>query len=418
MRNLKHFCTPLQWGTLLHVTLQWQRCFRDEYDLMSQFLYPTDDLATSYPGRDVPWDEGYRVVIHQDGTIVGIDDEDFDNRLTLMRSDIIRYRFDLKQFRRETSPILGLKPDETEIDRNNCTILWGVWEPEKGAAFPVRLLLLHFQDNLKEQLYEMIVNRHAPGEMILTPTRDDWKDGIEELARKNKLLLVPLDEIFQEENGKILPTPEWNEYLTAFCKMIEMDLPSSLQQKTPEAAQYEFRRKGQMWVLRFDGKEMFLKDGVGPQHISVLLSQPGRSIYAVDLQMLAAKQDTATAPRPTAAGEMSDAATIREVESRARELLADLDVARRDGNSILESEIEDEIDQLKNYLCQVKGIDGEARKSNNPADSIRRSVQQMIKKTIDTIGLELPDCASHLAHAIRTGFVVSYNPTSEVQWVL
>ncbi len=114
--QLKHFCRPLQWGILHHVLLQWRRCFRDEYDFMSRYLFPTDELATDYPGKDVPWDQGYRVVIHKNGTIVGIDDEDCYNRLTFTKADIIKYRFDLKMFRRETSDCLGLKPDTDEID--------------------------------------------------------------------------------------------------------------------------------------------------------------------------------------------------------------------------------------------------------------------------------------------------------------
>jgi len=173
-----------------------------------------------------------------------------------------------------------------------------------------------------------------------------------------------------------------------------------------------------MWVVHFNSNEMFLRDGIGPQHISVLLSQPHQSIYAVDLQMLASKQNLETTPRPHSGGEMSDSKTLLEVETRAKELLSALDTARREGNSMFESEIEHEIEQLKDYLCQVKGKGGEVRKSANPSDSIRRSVQQMIKRTIETIAEELPECARHLSRSIQTGFVVNYNPESELPWVL
>ncbi len=216
-------------------------------------------------------------------------------RFELKKEDIIFYKFDLRRFRKEMCEGFGLVSQTGDVDLYERNIPWGTWEPEKGARFPVSFFLGWHGRAFSDRLAEVALNREAAGEMIITSNRRYWDEDALALAQKHRLLLVPLDEIIQVEDGKFLPTPEWNEYLTAFCKMVEMDLPSKLG-GAPKADPFEFRRKGQMWMVRFDGKEIFLRDGVGPQHISVLLSQPNRSIYAVDLQMLASKQDPETRP--------------------------------------------------------------------------------------------------------------------------
>jgi hypothetical protein len=80
----------------------------------------------------------------------------------------------------------------------------------------------------------------------MTPTRHEWKNGLEEMARENKVLLISLNEIVQIENDKLLPTQEWNEYLAAFCKMVEIDYRYCFKRKRrnmylPNAAHVFFR---------------------------------------------------------------------------------------------------------------------------------------------------------------------------------
>jgi hypothetical protein len=341
-----------------------------------------------------------------------VNTEDASDTISLTQEDVIVYDFNIGLFREIVCDILGFRPSRAEIGQYGHAFPVGNWEPVGGQSYPVHWITARDPRVCGKQVREMLFDNPSPM-IFLTPSRRKWDMDTLGIIAKHKSTIAPLDELVTVDGGgRWCATPLWNETLTHFYR-VQNPLATTL-----ELPPYSFCKRGQMWVVRFNGMETFLKDGVGPQHISALLSQPGKSVYAVDLQMLASKQDIDTAPRPTAAGEMSDTTAIREVERRAKELLSDLDTARREGNSLLESEIEDEIDQLKDYLCQVRGLGGESRKSGNPADSIRRSVQQMIKKSIDTISDELPDCAKHLSRSIRTGFVVSYTPECEIHWVL
>ena len=413
---LTNCCELLGNADWRHIMFDWRRHLGEEFEPLSRFLLPTDELSTTYPATEDSY--GCEVQVHEEnGRYIGTVPRS-RYRVEMKLSDILVHQFDLWRLRKEMCDGFGMVPLSGEIMRWDHTVPWGNLELEKGVTVPITLFIGgDYLRSFRERVMDQIFEREAVGEIVFTANRFEWDGKIEERARQHKILLVPFDEVVQLKEGKFLPTPQWDEYMITFYQMVEMDLPSTLC-KAPKITQFEFRKKGQMWVIHFHGHEMFLRDGVGPQHISVLLSQPNKSLYAVDLQILASKQDLETTPRPQANGEMSDLKTIQEVERQAKDLLTALDTARREGNSMLESEIEDEINQLKDYLCQVKGLGGEIRKSSNPSDSIRRSVQQMIKRTIDTIHEELPDCARHLSRSIRTGFVVNYNPEKILPWVL
>ena len=167
-------------------------------------------------------------------------------RVELTKADILLRKFDLHRFRREMCQGFGLIPQSGEIDQLERTIPWGTLEPEKGMGFPVTLFLGWCGRLLRDRLLEATL-RETKGAMIMTANRRDWDVDVLNIARKHKLLLVPLDEIVQIEDGKLQPTPEWEEYLAAFYKMVEMDLPSRLREKPPGNL---FAKRGE-WVLRF-----------------------------------------------------------------------------------------------------------------------------------------------------------------------
>ena len=423
--RLQHFCQPFQWGILFHVLLQWRRSFRDEYDFMSQFLLPTDELATDYPGKDVPWDTGYRIVIHKNGTIVGIDDEDCTNRLTLTKADIIQYRFDLKRFRRETCECLGLKPDSGDIKPLDRVIPWGVWEPEKGTAFPVTLLLHCFYDRFKETILERVLNRATTGEIILTPTRNHWKDGLDELARKNNLLFVPLDEILQLEDGKLLPTPEWDEYLTAFCKMVEMDLPSQLRSK-PQGNL--FAKRGE-WVFRFSGRDITLNGNLqGPAFIRRLMMTPNQEIHVEQLwkEVFGTGDGNFAQIESGAEGEwdsflssgddMLDDAGKSDYQKRLLQLHWDRAEAESVNDTAWLERIDAETGAISDQLLKTVDGKGRPRKVGNERDRLRKRISNNITKAIGLIARTHSELADHLKKSVEMGEYMVYRPSEVSQW--
>ena len=48
-----------------------------------------------------------------------------------------------------------------------------------------------------------------------------------------------------------------------------------------------FRKEGNFWSVRFEGKTIQIKDGKGALYLSYLLGQPGRDFPAVELLKVA-----------------------------------------------------------------------------------------------------------------------------------
>jgi len=410
--RLKNYCGQIQSAQLSHLMVLWKNELQEEYNFLLRFLYPTDELAVRYP-KD-PWCD-YRVVYYPDGRIAGIDDEDVFDRVKLTRADVLCHKFDLKEFRHEMCDGFGLIPSPVEIGNPYHGIPWGTWEPEKGAAFPVTLLggSLDFRGRVSER----ILRRKAPGEILIIPTRLCWTSDLDELARENKVLLVPLNEIVQMEDDKLQPTPEWDEYLTAFCKMIEMDLPSSLQ-GTSHIPPYEFRKKGEVWIVRFEGEETYLKDSVGLQCIGQLLTKPRDPVFVMELRAILNGQKLDSIAQPSTREDVVDQETLTDLKRRYLELQSELEEAQRDGNEIIEAEIEQEMEKIIHYLGQVKAINGESRKVNDDFEKARSATSKAFWRSVNQIRGDLPRLAAHLEKSCVVGMVCNYSPERKIDWVL
>ena len=79
-----------------------------------------------------------------------------------------------------------------------------------------------------------------------------------------------------------------------------------------------FRRDGELWVLRFEGREVRLPDAKGLRDVSLLVAAPGREIAALDL---------AGAPAGGDAGPVLDRAARDAYRRRLQDLEEELDDA-------------------------------------------------------------------------------------------
>ncbi|MCL2118990.1 MAG: hypothetical protein FWH27_11245, partial [Planctomycetaceae bacterium] len=181
---------------------------------------------------------------------------------------------------------------------------------------------------------------------------------------------------------------------------------------------HEFRKRGQKWVVRFAGSDdVYLNNTDGPYYVAMLLANPGKSMHALDMHQIVSKRDPAKTPKELVVA-MSDRQTLSDVEKQLRKLLEELDQARRDGDQIVEQETLDEIEKLKQYLAETKGLGGQSRNFSDAADSIVRTVRQLIKRTINEIDENLEDCAKHLRNSIKTHSVLYYDPETKIDWKL
>jgi hypothetical protein len=303
-------------------------------------------------------------------------------------------------------------------------IPWGTWEPEKGMAFPVTFYMFYFGDRFKEATFERMLDRQS-AEIILTPPRKHWKDDIEELARKHKMLFVSLDEILQMENGKFLPTPEWDEYLTAFCKMVERDLPSRLRNQ-PE--RNLFAKRGE-WTFHFSGKDMTLNGNLqGPAFIRRLMMTPHQEIHVEQLwkdvfgngegnfAQIESGAEEGWDSFLSSGDDILDATGKADYQKRLLQLNRDRAAAESANDTAWLERINEETEAISTLLLKAVDGKGRPRKVGNERDRLRKRISKNITKSIELIARSHRELGDHLKMFVGMGEYMSYRPSESIQW--
>ena len=315
----------------------------------------------------------------------------------------------MRRFRKLLAEVLKISPASDTIKKLDCTIQLGNLALAPGEEYPVYMILVDRRNFFKDDVSTLLFKLKTPF-IVTTGTRMFWDEGLVEVLRERNIPLLALSEALEFRDGQFVPTDVWHGAIESFRKTLHPENMVAM----PE---YEFRKMGQGWVIRFEGNDTFIKDGIGPNYISLLLRKPKTPIFASDLQAIAAGQKPEHTQR-VSSGHKSDAATLEQIHKRYNELVAELEEAKQDHNNLLEKEICDEIEKLMNYLAEATGWDGYVKKEIDEAEKIRQAVYRAIQRTIILLEELLPECAEHLEDAIETGFTINYMPSTPVEWIL
>jgi hypothetical protein len=206
---------------------------------------------------------------------------------------------------------------------------------------------------------------------------------------------------------------------TALVARIEREArPSSAAGAPPEQAagdpgpDHVFRRDGEVWTLRYGGRQVRLRDSKGLRDLHALLTRPGTAVAALDL----ASGAPGRVPAATDTGEVIDAQARSAYRQRLRELeeaAAEADAAADIGRS---ARVAAERDALVEALTQAYGLGGRVRRAGSDAERARTAVTARIKDAIRRIGEAHPDLGRHLARSVRTGTFCVYEPDQPTTW--
>ena len=202
----------------------------------------------------------------------------------------------------------------------------------------------------------------------------------------------------------------------------EVDRPANL-----------FLKQGDYWTLKFGSNQPIrLKDSVGLVYIHHLIQHPGQELLAMMLVQQtrgdAAVGRTATAAETRDAdlslddfsgtGPSLDEQALQEYKERIEDLKEDIDEAERNNNSEAAATAREEQQSLESEISAAFGLGGQPRPVGSPAEKVRKSVSEAIRralKNIQTLDIHL---GNHLTNSINTGVRVSYSPESAVDWHL
>ena len=420
--SLSHFCKKIcnrSW--FQDVKKGWQRVIPEEFDLFRSYFRQTDQLARIYPGAHE--NEQFRVVIHRDGSIVGIDDEEIDNRIELTREDIVIHEFNLDLFRSTLCDALGFHPSRAVIPEHARLVSLGTWEPEKSAHFPVYLVLpgaLSF----RHIILERVVEKTEFGEILLVPPRDRWDDTICGIAKKHNILLVPLDEVICLGNGTICPTPFWPEYLTAFCQMVDVALPSRYRKKVRN---YVFARRDDAWFLQYEETTSKLElELLGPPLIQYLLKYPDRPIHVRELwgevmgtgkrRKKIESEFSETHSSSFDGDTMLDQEAKEDYRNRLQELSRCRGIAEENNDFGKLDRINTELEMIQSALKSARGFGGRTVKIGNETKKLVDRIRRAMNTTFQKIRKSNPNLAQYLENSIASGSQFQYNSSREVSW--
>ena len=174
------------------------------------------------------------------------------------------------------------------------------------------------------------------------------------------------------------------------------------------------------FTLRFGGRQARARPLLGLTYIATLLTQPHRSLSALELV-----RGNAVGPRVSRpaqcdalpgegdAGTLLDAEARRAYRARLRELSSEIEAAERDGDLGLQGRLQRERELLASELTRAFGLSGRPRRAGSPGERARVSVTRAIRKAIAHVETAHPPLAAHLRATIRTGRECSYVPRGD-----
>lgn len=198
---------------------------------LHSYLRATDKRASSYP--DMKTSRLLEVVRHQNGNIVGVDENNPNIRMPLTHADIVLYAPDWRKLREHLAPVLSLETSRTPIPERVGILHLGNWEPKRAATFPVHMVVSRSISDLHKTTLLLVNKYKKEGVLLLTPTRRHWKEDITQIAHSHKMLFVAMEEVLEIQGERLKSTKAWTEYLNGFCQMVKMQLPGNYQNTKP-----------------------------------------------------------------------------------------------------------------------------------------------------------------------------------------
>lgn len=381
----------------------WRMAAGDDFSCLRAFLKPTDKPAFRYP-TPKPYGPSLAIIHHKDGSIVAVDQEEYDVRIPLEPEDIVTYKFSVENARRMLCEALGLQSAGSyDIQR------LGRIEIAPGDQRSVFLLLYGGHGRLENTVKQLLLDEAEPF-IILTPTNRYWEESLLETAKRRGTIFVALQDVMEISDEGFTANPAWDKTIKAFHKSL---YPDSMVPKSPD---FMFQRKGEAWLISYEGQSTILKDIVGNRYLVELLSRPYDPIFGIDLKAIIDGEVPESTPKSDNAIEMADKEAIRDVEQRYIELSETIEEAERDGNVMVYDEAQREMDELVDYLRKTRGLCGRPRMARDDAERVRDVIRKAISRTIERLEEELPNAARHLKNSVQAGYVLNYLPEKEIAW--
>lgn len=165
-------------------------------------------------------------------------------------------------------------------------------------------------------------------------------------------------------------------------------------------------RQHRHWTLTVGGGRTVVADRLGVHYLVRLLTNPGRSIPALELAAGSVGAGLAAAPRQPMLDDLARI-TYRKRVQRLTDELAEADAL---GDQAASQRLHGERDALLDELRHLTGKGGRTRTFADPGERARTAVRKAIKRAIAEITAIEPALGALLAATVTTGNSCSYTP--------
>jgi hypothetical protein len=172
-----------------------------------------------------------------------------------------------------------------------------------------------------------------------------------------------------------------------------------------------FRRQGEKWVVRYEGRTIYVADLVGMHYLARLLSRPGVTVPA---ERLRAEVAGVRLPPAGHAGEILDARAREEYAAGLRALKQEEATCR---DPARQEAIRHERMAIMKQLERATGPRGQPRRAADDRGRARQAVTMAIRRALARIKGEHVALWRHLKQSIRCGRLLCYAPAEPVAWV-
>jgi TolB-like protein/Tfp pilus assembly protein PilF len=171
-----------------------------------------------------------------------------------------------------------------------------------------------------------------------------------------------------------------------------------------------FRQQDGVWHIAYEGKNMVMPGVKGLADIHKLLLAAGGNIHCSELMGSSVTNDDNYL--------LFDEKAKKDYRDKITQLKEAIGNAERSGSEGKLRKLQEEYEQLINYLSASTGLGGKSRKAGNTIDKVRSAVTWRIRNAIRRIEKKHPSLGKHLSMSIKTGIYCSYSPEKSVDWSL
>jgi len=201
-------------------------------------LEPAGAIAPTYPSNLVNAPD-LRVVHYRDGSLGAVCDAGVSPRVDLSADEAMLHRVSWRDARLVIAHALGICTSTTPVASVPGVLRIGTWEPQRSTAFPVVLAAHSKVTELASLIRGAVLESDRPA-LVLTPTADGWTDELRGWVESRKGTLVPLHDVLEaDDDGMIVASELWPQFLGSFAKRAGVSFPSATQNKRPR------RRRGE-----------------------------------------------------------------------------------------------------------------------------------------------------------------------------